>query len=69
MHTGAAHGGAGAPAAAFSHSFQAALTVNIGLIVATLVLAVAAPRRGVPPSPDPAAGPRPADGRQPSRVA
>jgi sugar phosphate permease len=55
----AAGGGAAALAAAFSHSFQAALTVNIGLIVATLVLAIAAPRRAATP----------ADGGQPGRVA
>jgi MFS family permease len=40
-----AGGGAHALAVAFSHSFQAALAVNIGLIVATLALAIAAPRR------------------------
>jgi MFS family permease len=37
-------GGAAGLAAAFSHSFQVALAVNIGLIAATLVLAIAAPR-------------------------
>ncbi len=44
--------GPGAPAlaAAFSHSFQAALTVNIGLIAATLALAIAAPRRARRPA-------------------
>jgi MFS-type transporter involved in bile tolerance (Atg22 family) len=36
--------GATALAAAFSHSFQAALAVNIGLSIATLVLALVAPR-------------------------
>jgi EmrB/QacA subfamily drug resistance transporter len=41
----AAGGGAAALAVAFSHSFQAALAVNIGLIAATLALAIAAPRR------------------------
>jgi hypothetical protein len=37
--------GAHALAAAFGHSVQAALAVNIGLIVAALVLAVFGPRR------------------------
>jgi EmrB/QacA subfamily drug resistance transporter len=45
-----AGGGAAALAAAFSHSFQAALAVNIGLIAATLVLAIAAPRRAAAPA-------------------
>lgn len=39
-NTSAAH------AAAFSHSFQAALVVNIGLIVATLALALVTLRTG-----------------------
>jgi MFS family permease len=41
-----AGGGAPACAAAFSHSFQAALVVNIGLIVATLALALVTLRTG-----------------------
>jgi hypothetical protein len=45
-----AGGGAAAFAAAFSHSFQAALAVNIGLIAATLVLAIAAPRGAAAPA-------------------
>ena len=45
-----AGGGAAALAAAFSHSFQAALAVNIGLIAATLVLAIAAPRGAAAPA-------------------
>lgn len=72
-HRAAAHavagGRAAALAAAFSHSFQAALTVNIALIAATLVLALAAPRRGALPGPGSAAVLRPADDRPPSRVA
>jgi sugar phosphate permease len=40
-----AGGGTAALAATFSHSFQAALAVNIGLSVATLVLALVTPQR------------------------
>ena len=49
LHLAAGAGAAGL-AAAFSHSFQAALAVNIGLIAATLVLAIAAPRGAAAPA-------------------